>query len=169
MTNQHNLHLVITPCNYAFTANFGLPSYVILELHLGSISWKAQHHGLVHQEAVMVLMRVHSQALPMAWEDSFSIRLLYPIGVTYHPHPHTVVLACCLAFALWSLHKLRCYYHFPLLLQLRCDQTVPWQWEHYSSSAVAALSSRFTFSLAVLLLLLADTQQPLFLSKGNLS
>lgn len=27
----------------------------------------------------MILMRVHSQALPVAWEDSFSLRLLYPI------------------------------------------------------------------------------------------
>lgn len=111
-------------------------------------------------------MGAHSQALPVAWEDSVSLRLLYPIDtytVCVTSHLHISVLACCLAFALWSLHKLHCYYHSPLLVQLRCDQTVPWKWEHYPSSAAAALSSLLPFSFGVLLLL--EGTQPLFLWK----
>lgn len=94
-------------------------------------------------------------------------RFIQPqVALSYrcYPHSNISVLACYLAFALWSLHKLCCYYHSLLLIPLS-DQTVPWHWELYSSSAVAALSSSFLFSFGDLLLL-AGTQWPLFLSKS---
>ena len=74
----------------------------------------------------------HSQPLPVAPEDPFSLRLLYAIGVPIHPHPCIVIrilwlVALLLPYDPWTVHRICCCNHPALLIQLRCYQAVPWQ------------------------------------------